>query len=192
MGKGKENNKAKKILGKNVHAIVTVELFPYPMPYHIWWIWYVFHMVVSISPNFHTLSSNSVQGNSTPFSEKLSRNNGERGKLDPFVVGWGAEMRWAEIRKRANEKKGGEDCALPFPFLPSFPPLMRTSFSPSHFIPASVAFLILCKGRERGSPLNLKCAAIHLLATEEKFWSVRILGENFSHKNAPFMNERSA
>ena len=35
MGKGKENNKVKKILGKNVHAIVTVELLPYPMPYHL-------------------------------------------------------------------------------------------------------------------------------------------------------------
>ena len=29
MGKGKENNKVKKVLGKNV------ELFPYPLPYHL-------------------------------------------------------------------------------------------------------------------------------------------------------------
>ena len=33
MGKGKENNKVKQILGKNVRAIVTDELFPYPVPY---------------------------------------------------------------------------------------------------------------------------------------------------------------
>ena len=33
MGKEKENNKVKKILGKNVRAIVTDELFPYPIPY---------------------------------------------------------------------------------------------------------------------------------------------------------------
>ena len=33
MGKGKENNKVKKILGKNVRAIVSDELFPYPIPY---------------------------------------------------------------------------------------------------------------------------------------------------------------
>ena len=110
-------------------------------------------------------------------------------RAESWTLSWLAEeRRWDELKlengqmRRREEKKiarlhspfSNENLFLPF----SFHPTQRRRL-----------FNFMQGKGERVAFESQVRRAIHLLATEEKFCSVRILGENFSHKNAPFMNE---